>query len=213
MLMRTSEILQPPHPFAGLTRHGYHAIAADPPWRYECFSEKGKDRSADRHYETMAVHEIEQLPVGDLAARDTHLFLWVTAPCLVKGLHLSIMREWGFEPSALAFVWAKIKRDAFAYGSFFIDETLFAKGIGHTTRQNVEFVVLGSRGSPRRLRKDVHQLIIEPRREHSRKPDQFYARVERYCDGPFVDLFARERRPNWDVWGIEVNRFQRSKQR
>ena len=56
--------------------------------------------------------------------------------------------------------------------------------MGHTTRQNAEYVVLGRRGKPRRLRKDVHQLIIQPRREHSRKPDELYARVERYCTGP-----------------------------
>jgi N6-adenosine-specific RNA methylase IME4 len=207
MLMRTSEILQPPHIFAGLPRHGYRAIAADPAWSYACFSEKGKGRSADRHYVIQTLSEIKRMPVGELAARDAHLFLWITGPCLVRGMHLQIMDAWGFAPSALAFVWVKIKRDPFAHGNFFIDETLFAKGMGHTTRQNAEYVVLGRRGSPRRLRKDIHQLMIEPRREHSRKPDEFHRRVERYCSGPYLDLFARERRPGWDVWGNEINKF------
>ena len=101
-------------------------------------------------------------------------------------MHLPTVRAGDFEPSSIAFVWIKPTRKAFANGGFFLDETLFAKGMGHTTRQNAEYVALGRRGKPRRLRKDVHQLIFS-RREHSRKPDEFYARVERYCTGPYLD--------------------------
>ena len=171
-------------PFGGLVRGQYAAIVADPPWSYVCFSEKGMARSADRHYVTMAADAIEQLPVSELAACHAPLFLWIPGPFLVRGMHLPIMRAWGFEPSSIAFVWIKPNRKAFANRGFFLDETLFAKGMGHTTRQNAEYVVLGRRGKPRRLRKDVHQLIIEPRREHSRKPDEFYARVECYLHRP-----------------------------
>jgi N6-adenosine-specific RNA methylase IME4 len=195
-------------PFGDLPRGRYAAIVADPPWSYECFSEKGKARSADRHYATMTPAAIEQLPVGELAACHAHLFLWITGPCLVRGMHLPVMRAWGFEPSSTAFVWIKPNRKAFANGGFFLDETLFAKGMGHTTRQNAEYVVLGRRGKPRRLCKDVHQLIIQPRREHSRKPDEFYARVERYCTGPYVELFSRQRRPGWTAWGDELDKFE-----
>ena len=165
MLVRTIETFKPGHPFAGLERGYYRAISADPPWSYECFSEKGKGRSADQHYVTMRSPEIEQFPVGELAARDAHLFLWITGPCLAKGMHLPVMQAWGFTPSALAFVWIKPKRGPFANGRPFLDETLFAMGMGHTTRANAEYVVLGRRGSPRRLRKDVRQLIVEPKRE------------------------------------------------
>ena len=195
-------------PFGGLPRRHYAAIVADPPWSYACFSEKGMARSADRHYVTMAADAIEQSPVGELAACHAHLFLWITGPFLVRGMHLPVMRAWGFEPSSTAFVWIKPKRKAFANGGFFLDEALFAKGLGHTTRQNAEYVVLGRRGKPRRLCKDVHQLIIQPRREHSRKPDEFYARVERYCTGPYLELFARQRRPGWDCWGNEIDKFE-----
>jgi N6-adenosine-specific RNA methylase IME4 len=195
-------------PFGDLPRGQAAALAVDPPWSYSCFSEKGKAGSADRHYTTMASAAIEQLPVGELAARNAHLFLWVTGPCLVQGMHLPIMRAWGFEPSALAFVWIKPKLKDFANGGFFLDETLFAKGMGHTTRQNAEYVVLGRRGEPRRLRKDVHQLIVQPRREHSRKPDEFYARVQSYCAGPYVELFSRQRRRCWSCWGAELDRFE-----
>ena len=130
-------------PFGDLPRGQYAAIVADPPWSYACFSEKGMARSADRHYVTMAADAIEQLPVGELAACHAHLFLWITGPCLVRGMHLPVMRAWGFEPSSTAFVWIKPNRKAFANGGFFLDETLFAKGMGHTTRQNAEYVVLG----------------------------------------------------------------------
>jgi N6-adenosine-specific RNA methylase IME4 len=51
------------------------------------------------------------------------------------------------------------------------------------------------------------KIILAPVREHSRKPDQFYTRVQRYCDGPYLDLFARERRPGWDCWGDQVDMF------
>ena len=94
-------------PFGGLPRGRYAAIVADPPWSYACFSEKGMARSADRHYVTMAADAIEQLPVGELAACHAHLFLWITGPCLVRGMHLPVMRAWGFEPSSTAFVWIK----------------------------------------------------------------------------------------------------------
>ena len=67
-------------PFGDLPRGQYAAIVADPPWSYVCFSEKGKARSADRHYVTMAADAIEQLPVSELAACDAHLFLWITGP-------------------------------------------------------------------------------------------------------------------------------------
>jgi N6-adenosine-specific RNA methylase IME4 len=74
-------------------------------------------------------------------------------------------------------------------------------------RHQTEIVLLARRGNCRRRRKDVRELILAPRREHSRKPDEFYRRVEQYCDGPFVDLFARERRPGWHTWGDETDKF------
>jgi len=55
--------------------------------------------------------------------------------------------------------------------------------------------------------KDVREIILAPVREHSRKPDEFFHRVERYCDGPYLELFARERRPGWDAWGDEADKF------
>ncbi len=187
----------------------YGLIVADPPWTYSTFSDKGKKRSAERHYNTMTLAEITAMPVADLAARDCHLMLWITGPCLVLGMHLPIMESWGFAPSAMAFVWIKCKQRYARQGILMepLTEAMFGKGMGHTTRHNAEFVILGRRGSPRRMRKDIHEIIVAPRREHSRKPDEIYARCKAYAEGPYLELFARQQRPDWDCWGAEVSKF------
>jgi len=79
-------------------------------------------------------------------------------------------------------------------------------GLGHTTRKSTELVLLGKIGAPRVLER-VPELIVAPVREHSRKPDEFFHRVERFCAGPRIELFARERRPLWDSWGNEIDKF------
>jgi len=132
--------------------------------------------------------------------------LWITGPMIVQGAHLPLMRAWGFEPSALLFVWLKAKRGA-ADAFLPLDQSLFAMGLGYTSRQNAELVILGRRGNPQRLRKDIHQLIIAPRREHSRKPDEFYDRARAYAAGPYLELFGREIRPAWTTWGDEREKF------
>lgn len=190
------------------TPGGFRVICADPPWSYSVFSEKGKARSAEAHYSTMSLDEIAALPVGDVAAKDCHLFMWVTGPEIVRGGHIKVMQGWGFRPSAMGFVWLKPKV-GLSQGNLmgFVDETCFVKGMGHTTRQNAEYVVLGRRGSPRRLTKAMHQIIVAPRREHSRKPDEFFTRVEQYASGPFLELFARQSRPGWATWGNQSTKF------
>jgi len=129
----------------------YGLILADPPWSYSVFSDNGKGRSAERHYSTMTLDDICRLPVSDWAKRDAHLMMWVTGPGLVRGDHLPVMEAWGFRPSAMAFVWIKQKVGTVDQGFFgFVAEHLFIKGMGHTTRQNAEYVVLGRRGEPKR---------------------------------------------------------------
>lgn len=197
-------------PFGHLQAGAYSVITADPPWSYVVYSDRGKRRSAERHYETMGLEDIKSLPVADLATKDAHLFLWITGPHLVQGCHVEIMRAWGFEPSSMAFVWLKPKKALYEQAELFftLSESLFVKGMGHTTRQNAEFVVLGRRGSPKRFTKAMHQIIVAPRREHSRKPEEFYDRVQVYAgDARRCELFSRQRRPGWDVWGDEATKF------
>src|SRR5262249_24906376 len=79
--------------------------------------------------------------------------------------------------------------------------------LGYWTRSNSEVCLLATRGKPKRLNADVRQGIIAPRREHSRKPDCVHERIERLVAGPYLELFARQRRPGWDCWGYEVDKF------
>jgi N6-adenosine-specific RNA methylase IME4 len=119
------------------------------------------------------------------------------------------MKAWGFKPSAIAFTWIKLKRrfDARQLRVTAIAEADLHVGLGLTTRKNTEFCLLGRRGNARRNAKDVREAILSPVREHSRKPDEAYERVRAYCDGPYLELFARTHRPGWDCWGNETDKF------
>ena len=113
------------------------------------------------------------------------------------------------EPTAIGFTWVKLNRNA---PELFIQRSDLVVGPGLTTRKNAEFVILGRRGCPKRLAMDVHEVILAPIREHSRKPAEAYSRIERYCAGPRLELFARELRPGWTTWGDEATRFDQPKE-
>lgn len=173
----------------------YGAILADPPWDFKVRSSKGEGRSASQHYKIMKLADIKAIPVADMAAPDCCLFLWTTDPHLPQALE--VMAAWGFTFKTVAFYWAKTNRN----GSFF-------KGMGYWTRANVEQVLLGTRGHPKRLAKNVERLIVAPRREHSRKPDETRERIERLAGGPYLEYNARSRRPGWTAMGDEVDKFK-----
>ena len=180
----------------------YGVIHADPPWFFKNYSEKGTGRNAISHYDCLTFEELRRLPVGDLAAKDCALFLWAVDPLLPRALEL--ISAWGFEFKTVGFYWAKTnrtaKQDALRPADFFT-------GLGYWTRANVEQCLLATRGKPPRQAKDVRRLIIEPRREHSRKPEQVYDRIKRLAKGPYLDLFARESRKGWDMWGDQAGLF------
>jgi N6-adenosine-specific RNA methylase IME4 len=185
-------------PFANLAGQKFGVIAADPPWHFKTWTKKGTGRSAEQHYDTMSNQDIKRLPVADLAARDCALFLWVVDCQLDVGLET--MRAWGFKFVTRGFDWVKYNH---ATGKF-------AMGMGMTTRTGAEQCLLGTRGSPRRLSKGVRQVIAAPRREHSRKPDEFFIQVETLFAGPYLELFARQTRPNWVSWGLETKKFSQA---
>lgn len=89
----------------------------------------------------------------------------------------------------------------------FRDDADVQMGLGYWTRANTEYCLLATRGKPRRLSKSVRQGIIEPRRQHSRKPDCVYGRIEQLVEGPYLELFARTQRPGWTAWGNQTDRF------
>jgi N6-adenosine-specific RNA methylase IME4 len=176
----------------------YKVIYADPPWTFSTYSHKGKGRSAEAYYDCMALADIKALPVAEWAADDCVLLLWTTDPLLEKAFE--VIRAWGFTYKTVGFYWAKLKRPAPLYN----DENFFT-GLGFWTRANPESCLLATRGKPHRLSANVRKLIISPRREHSRKPDEVYPRIEALCEGPYLEMFARSSRPGWDRWGLDVD--------
>jgi N6-adenosine-specific RNA methylase IME4 len=183
----------------------YRVIAADPAWRFKVRDPKtGLGRSADRHYITMALDDIKALPVAQIAAPNCWLMLWTTWPHMPQALE--VIEAWGFKYSSGGFVWIKLQR-SFQNGLFGLHPSDVAMGMGYTTRKATEPCLLARRGNPCRLRRDILDVILAPIREHSRKPDAFYERVEQFAPGPRLDLFARQRRPGWDAWGNELDKF------
>ena len=171
----------------------YGIIYADPPWHYRVYSKKGAGRSAESHYPTMTIEEIQALPVSELADKDCALFMWITFPLLKESL--SVLSAWGFKFKTIAFVWIKQNRKS---------DSLFW-GMGYWTRANAEFCVLATKGKPKRMAKNVHQVIVSHIEEHSKKPDEARRHIVRLMgDLPRIELFARQKSAGWDVWGNEV---------
>lgn len=182
--------------FAGMQIGTYGAISADPPWSFKTWNGKRgtPHRSAEDHYRTMSLDDMAALPVASLTASDAALFMWVVDSHLDEALALG--RAWGFGYKTRAFEWVKTT-----------EAGIPKIGMGYWTRKQTESCLLFTKGKPRRLSKGVRQLIMAPRREHSRKPDETHQRIQALVPGPYLELFAREARPGWDVWGNETSKF------
>ena len=167
----------------------YGAILMDPPWPFEARGDGGKGRAADNHYPTMTMSRISALgeEIAARAAENSVLFLWATSDRLADAMEL--MERWGFLYRSTAFVWVKEG----------------APGLGYWTRKGAEICLLGTRGRPKRLAKDVAEVIHAPRREHSRKPDEVYVAIQALVAGPYLEVFARKAWPGWDAWGNDPN--------
>ena len=171
----------------------YEVIYADPPWRFRVRTEKGKGRSAENHYPTMKLEDICKLPVKEIAADDSILFMWATFPNLKEAF--DVIDAWGFDYKTVAFVWVKQNKKS---------DSLFM-GLGYWTRSNVEMCIIATKGHPKRIGRDVHQVIISHIEEHSKKPAETRDRIVNLMgDVPRVELFARHKTPGWDTWGNEV---------
>lgn len=172
----------------------FGVIYADPPWSFEVYSGKGKQRSADRHYDCMSLDDIKALPVPALAAEDCALFLWSVWPEIPGALE--VISAWGFTYKTAGFVYVKETRGGNG----------LHWGMGYWTRANTEPCLLATRGSPKRQAKDVHQVLMSPVGEHSRKPEETQARIERLLPGPYLEMFGRRPMPGWSVWGNQITR-------
>jgi N6-adenosine-specific RNA methylase IME4 len=177
----------------------YKVIYADPPWTFATYSRKGKGRSAEAYYDCMSLADIKALPVAEWAADDCVLLMWTTDPLLEKAFE--VIRAWGFTYKTVGFYWAKLKKG----GPSPTGQPSFFTGLGFWTRANPETCLLATRGKPHRRAANVNKLVVSPRREHSRKPDEVYERIEALCEGPYLEMFARFSRQGWDYWGVGVD--------
>lgn len=214
MRIPSADMFSAPLAMGGLPAGPFRCILADPPWQFKLRSEKGMGRSPDgqsraaqrqnkpeNHYRTMSPTDIKALPVGLVAADDCVLFMWAVDPLLP--LALEVGAAWGFAYKTVGFYWAKERRVTSTRGRDTQVPThkQFPMGTGYWTRANPEMALLFTRGSPKRVSASVRKLIVAPRREHSRKPDEQYEAIESLCAGPRLELFARQERPGWTAWG------------
>lgn len=141
----------------------YRVIYADPPWRFATYSDKGKGRSAEAHYDCLSLDEIKALPVADWAAPDAVLLMWATDPLLPRALE--VLGAWGFTYKTVGLYWVKLNKSAAARLSKewpLLAERDFFTGLGFWTRANPEPCLLATRGHPKRRAGDVPKLLIAP---------------------------------------------------
>jgi N6-adenosine-specific RNA methylase IME4 len=169
----------------------YSTILADPPW-YQAGGGKIK-RGADRHYPLMKEHEIKAVMTNELngkVADDAHLYMWVANNHLPEALRIIEYLDFKYITNL---VWAKTR---FGLGRYFRGQheiCLFAtKGRGFTAKTNAN-----------NISSLVGKRLISPT-QHSRKPLEMYELIENRSRGPYLEMFARSRRPGWDTWGNEV---------
>ncbi len=180
----------------GKTKFG--TVLADPPWQF--INRTGKvapEHKRLSRYGTMGVADICRLPVSELVAETSHLYLWVPNALLPEGLQ--VLSAWGFAYKT-NIVWHKVRRDGEPDG----------RGVGFYFRNTTELLLFGTRGKNARTlspgRRQVNVLRTR-KREHSRKPDETYGIIESCSFGPFLELFARGSRLGWTAWGNQADEY------
>lgn len=181
--------------FTARVKGKFGTILADPPWRF--LNSTGKvapEHKRLSRYPTMNLKDIKDLPVAGCAESTAHLYLWVPNALLPEGLE--VMAAWGFNYKA-NIIWHKIRKDGGPDG----------RGVGFYFRNVTEIILFGTRGKNARTlpagRRQVN-IIKTMKREHSRKPDEIFPIVEACSPGPYLELFAREKRKGWTVWGNQA---------
>lgn len=178
------------------TAKKFGTILADPPWQFQNRTGKvAPEHKRLARYGTMKFADIEALPIQQLAAPVSHLYLWCPNALLPQGL--SVMQAWGFQYKG-NIVWHKIRKDGGSDG----------RGVGFYFRNVTELILFGVRGKNARTlapgRTQVN-YVCSRKREHSRKPDEQYPIIEACSSGPFLELFARGNRKGWTSWGNQAD--------
>lgn len=181
----------------------YDIIYADPPWDYGGKlqfdkSSKSKEKldisrnifisSASFKYPTLKLNELKKLLLTQIAKDDCLLFMWTSNPHLAQSIELG--KAWGFEYRTIAFVWDKMNHNP-----------------GKYTLSNCEVCLVFKKGkipTPRGAR-NVQQLVKSKRNGHSEKPIEVMQGIEKmFPTQAKIELFARKKYPEWDVWGLDV---------
>lgn len=173
----------------------YSTILADPPWQFQNRTGKmAPEHKRLLRYPTMKLQEIKDLPVAAIVKDTAHLYLWVPNALIANGLQ--VMEHWGFTYKT-NLIWYKVRKDGGPD----------RRGVGFYFRNVTEILLFGVRGKNARTLqpgRSQENIIISRKREHSRKPDEQYEVIEACSLGPYLELFARNKREGWDVWGNEV---------
>lgn len=170
----------------------YGTTSIDPPWM-----ERGGGkikRGADRHYQLVPTKQLPRLIMESGAWRpalNSHLWMWATKNFLPDALWL--IEQLGFEYKT-SVVWVKMRDGALQIG------------LGQYTRGAHELLLLGTRGDAMVPKPEdrLPDVIFAPRTKHSVKPQEAYGLIERVSPAQRLEMFARQPRPGWDVWGNEV---------
>ena len=174
------------------TENKYDIIYADPPWRYD--NPKNNDPAMGGiTYPTMSLEDICNMPIHNIASKNCILFLWATMPKLREALE--VIKAWGFNYKTCAFCW--VKQNPSGNGIY--------SGLGHWTNGNAELCLLATKGAPKRVSKNVKQIVLAPRGRHSAKPPEVRNRIVQLIgDISRIELFAREEPEGWDCFGNEI---------
>ncbi len=184
---------KPPVGFPEFPNKAFDIIYADPPWDYKgqlqhAGSGSGDSGGAIRHYSTVTLDDLKQLPVWSIAAKDCLLFMWATNPHLDQTIDLG--KAWGFAWATVAFVWDKQKVNP-----------------GFYTLSQCELCLVFKRGKIPRPRgaRNIRQLVSAKRGQHSEKPFQVRERIEEmFPSQSKIELFSREEIDGWTAWGLEA---------
>ncbi|MDB5597402.1 MAG: hypothetical protein JWM36_4363 [Hyphomicrobiales bacterium] len=180
-------------PFGDMRPFSFDLVVADPPWQFDLRSSNGEEKSPQKHYGCMPMEAIKALPVGHLVGMNSWLFLWATAPLLPRCLET--MTAWGFD-----------YRTTIAWRKTTVNGKVRV-GPGYVARTMHEIVLIGAIGRPAYSRA-LPSIFDGIARQHSRKPDEFYALIDRFAPhARKLDLFSRQSRDNWSTWGNQATKF------
>lgn len=187
--VRRAEIAKVKENAPSLPSDAFDVIVIDPPWDMQKIERDVRPNQVAFDYPTMTEEELMEFDIPSISANNCHLFCWTTHKFLPSALRL--IEAWGFR-YVMTMVWHKP-------GGF--------QPIG-LPQYNCEFAIYARKGSPSFVDTKAFFACFEaPRREHSRKPDEFYDVIRRVTGGRRIDVFSRENRDGFEQFGNEADKF------